>query len=127
MRENMNRQEFLNLSAASLAALAVPNVLEGTEKEKKYVCKIKILRRSLQDFVEKYNIPDIKVCSEFKDDQEFIVESPWNKPDGFCGWAWADIRTYIHLVYSGRFEKFICCCTDGLRPVFFYLSRVEVE
>jgi uncharacterized repeat protein (TIGR04076 family) len=61
----------------------------------------------------------------FTDGQEFVLESPWVAPEGFCQWAWADIRTYILLVWEGKFDHFIACCTDGLRPVFFKIERIE--
>ena len=52
-------------------------------------------------------------------------------PDGFCGWAWADIqRDVAVLAFGGNFPwikqkgKMISCCTDGLRPVIFKLERI---
>ena len=50
---------------------------------------------------------------------------PWYPPEGFCDWAWADIRTYIGLVHAGGMEQTVACCTDGFRPVFFKLERLS--
>ena len=47
------------------------------------------------------------------------------KPEGFCDWAWADIRVFIHDVTAGMMDRTVACCTDGYRPVFFLLERVE--
>jgi uncharacterized repeat protein (TIGR04076 family) len=66
----------------------------------------------------------VKVCDKYKDGQEFAVVSPYRKPDGFCDTAWADIRTYVHMVDLGKFPASVNCCTDGFRPVFFKIERV---
>jgi uncharacterized repeat protein (TIGR04076 family) len=45
-------------------------------------------------------------------------------PEKFCEWAWADIRTYIPMVL-GQGNPIAVCCTDGFRPVFFKLERID--
>ncbi len=125
----MKRREFLHTSAASSAcALTAGAIHEDTGNDRtlqETQCKITVLRRTLNsDFVNEFRDSDIGLCARFEDGQEFVVASPWIKPEGFCDWAWADIRTFIHTVHLGRFEKFVACCTDGYRPVFFLIERM---
>ena len=72
-------------------------------------------------------------CSWLNEGDEFIISGKTGGcPEGFCGWAFADIqRDITHLRLGGSYPwqepegKRICCCTDGLRPVFFKLERVS--
>lgn len=71
-------------------------------------------------------------CDRFQDGQEFIVDSVFDPPEGFCPWAWADILRMIMYVGGGGDLPWykeaganVACCTDGLRPVFFYLQRMD--
>ena len=51
-------------------------------------------------------------------------------PDGFPGWAWTDIQKSVMVLARGgnmlgvQPGKFVSCCTDGFRPVFF-LARTD--
>ncbi|MCP4757632.1 MAG: TIGR04076 family protein [Proteobacteria bacterium] len=70
-------------------------------------------------------------CDQFELNQEFTVDS-LNCPDGFCNWAFADIqRDLVHIFFRGNYpwvkEKGVTlsCCTDGFRPVFFKIERME--
>lgn len=70
-------------------------------------------------------------CERMKVGQVYISRH-LNMPDGFCGWAWADIqRDVAHLAMDGDFPwikkkgSMVSCCTDGLRPVVFKLERIE--
>lgn len=126
----MNRRKFINLSAATsacaLASAALPGTTSADEKEKKYNLKVTVLKRSLQkDFSDQFREGAVEVCTRFKDGQEFIVNNVWGPPEGFCEWAWADLRTYFHIVNSGVIPLMVGCCTDGFRPVFFKIERVE--
>ena len=73
--------------------------------------------------------PDQKVAAQierkelFEEGQEFVVKSPYQPPEGFCQWAWADIRQFILGVYFGWEDAVVACCTDGFRPVIFKLER----
>ena len=59
------------------------------------------------------------------------AKEPGN-PD-FCEFAWVDIYKYIFaLTFKGNFSEWmkepnivITCCTDGIRPVFYKIERVE--
>lgn len=71
-------------------------------------------------------------CPRLNVGDEFVVPENGACPDGFCGWAFADIHVMItHLRLGGIFPFYrdegmgIACCTDGMRPVFFKLERLE--
>ena len=55
--------------------------------------KITVLRKLLhEDLVEKYTDSNAWTpCTHFEVGQEFVVSAatPWDMPEGFCGWAWA--------------------------------------
>lgn len=85
-----------------------------------------MLKRTLNDeWNKEFRGGSVKLCRIFQDNQEFMIESPRIKPEGFCDWAWADIRTYVNLVDAGKFDTSVCCCTDGFRPVFFKIERMK--
>ncbi len=107
---------------------AIPLAGQLPDQEKKYTCKITVLKKTLNgDFSKKFKNEQGSICDVFQEGQEFIVKSPYAKPEGFnCDWAWADIRTFIHVVLGGTMNKFVTCCTDGYRPVFFLLERIEI-
>ena len=53
-------------------------------------------------------------------------------PEGFCGWDWTDVyKDVAVLVYCGYFHPWvekgvaITRCTDGTRPVSFFMERLE--
>jgi len=97
-------------------------------------CKITVVKRMLnQDLVDEYfeNPERFGVCNIFSDGQEFLVEDLFALPDGFCAWAWADLRPHIMTVMSGGELPFIkprgtliAGCTDWFRPVIFKIQRV---
>ena len=125
----MERRKFLQKSAIGssciLAGAMLPHVAEANKPEQDSNIKITILKRSLnKEWNTEFRKSEGKKCPVFQDGQEFVLESPWSAPDGFCQWAWADIRTFIHLVREGKYETFVSCCTDGFRPVFFKIERV---
>jgi len=99
-------------------------------------CRVTVLRRSLdQELIVEFldsTYADMKPCESFSDGQEFLVEKLFRPPDGFCSWAWADIRHVIARVASGgempgmrRGGVEIAGCTDWFRPVLFKIERVE--
>ncbi len=92
------------------------------------VCKLTVLKRSVeQEFADRYRQGFVKQCDRFKDGQEFIVSQPWSPPEGFCEWAWADIRAYVMANFHGGTLPTVACCTDGFRPVFFRIEKVEAK
>jgi uncharacterized repeat protein (TIGR04076 family) len=96
-------------------------------------CKITVLKRTIhQDLVDEYLDGEMGPCDQFQDGQEFVVESNWSPPEGFCNWAWADIRKEVFAIRNGADLSWtkptsaaITCCTDGYRPVIFKVERVE--
>lgn len=93
--------------------------------------KITVLRRSVnEDFLREYAKSIWEACDMFTDGQEFICDGI-KIPEGFCGWAWADLHQFVlTLARGGNFVGvkpgvFISNCTDGFRPVSFKLERIE--
>ena len=98
--------------------------------------KITVMKRTLMpELIEKYSAdPDLQLCETFREGQVFYTDRVSRMPEGFCGFAWADIhKDIVALVTGGSFGwikgkgKQIPCCTDGLRPVFFLLERVDED
>jgi uncharacterized repeat protein (TIGR04076 family) len=102
-------------------------------------CKITVLKRTIdRDLIDEYledGYEDVGPCEIFKDGQEFVIESDEEfsiVPEGFCAWAWADIRKDILTIATGGnmpgFRQpgtVIVGCTDWFRPVIFKVERVE--
>ncbi len=100
-------------------------------------CKITVLKRTInRDLIEEYIIDlyhDINLCERFKDGQEIIIDPNLaSVPEGFCDWAWADIRKDIMTIASGgniigmkQNGTVITGCTDWFRPVIFKVERLE--
>jgi uncharacterized repeat protein (TIGR04076 family) len=90
--------------------------------------KITVLKKLFhEDLVKKYtDTGDWKSCSRFEEGQVFYVrgDAPWNMPDNFCGWAWADMQKIIWGMSRGGPRRYVTCCTDGFRPVVFLLERI---
>jgi uncharacterized repeat protein (TIGR04076 family) len=98
-------------------------------------CKITVLKRTLnKDLADEYlDADDFGACQRFSDGQEFVVNSPFEIPEGFgCPWAWADIRNDIVAIMTGGGFPWmkqpgttIAGCTDWFRPVIFKIERLE--
>jgi len=73
---------------------------------------------------------EYETCPKFKEGQEFIVERCGEMPTGFCPWAWRDIYKDLSILqYGGDFPwtregEMITCCSDGIRPVSFKMTRI---
>ena len=90
-----------------------------------------------QDFQREYGTKEFKdgddtTCDKVKIGDTYIYSSGDGVPPGFCAWAWADINRDVEgLKNSANFPwikqegTLISCCTDGLRPVFFKIERIE--
>lgn len=65
-------------------------------------------------------------CGHFEVGDVFLVDGarPWDMPEGFCGWAWADMQKLVHGMARGGNREFVTCCTDGYRPVVFLLEQL---
>jgi uncharacterized repeat protein (TIGR04076 family) len=99
-------------------------------------CKITVLKRTLhQDLANEYlddSYKDMGLCECFEDGQEIVIDPGAGVPEGFCAWAWADIRGDIMTVaYGGSMPgmkqrgTLITGCTDWLRPVIFKVERMD--
>lgn len=99
-------------------------------------CKITVLKRTInRDLIDEYLDDEnrsMKPCELFEDGQEFTVERYYRAPDGFCDWAWADIRyDMLILAYGGNMPgmrrpgTLIVGCTDWFRPVIFKIERLK--
>lgn len=98
----------------------------------KHGVRITVLKKHFhEEFVQKYAAnPDIWTeCKHFEVGQEFEVtgDTPWAMPEGFCGWAWADIQKLVYGIARGGQPMFVTCCTDGYRPVIFRIERIDAE
>ena len=103
-------------------------------------CKITVLKKLYNpDIVKQYSNfgEDHGPCTAFSEGQTFI--SGIDMPEGFCGWAWDDIHKIVLAALSGaNFNTLvenctkddkgcIACCTDGYRPVVFYIEAISEE
>lgn len=102
-------------------------------------CKISVIKRTIhQDLIDEYldvQSEDLGLCECFEDGQEFVIEKLDDLsrvPEGFCAWAWADIRKDILSVATGGdlpgFKKkgiALAGCSDWFRPVIFKIERLE--
>ena len=96
---------------------------------RKHRVRISVLKKLFhQDFVDQYacNPEHWTPCQHFQEGQEFITsgEAPWEMPDGFCAWAWADMQKLVYGMARGGQDVFVTCCTDGYRPVIFKLQKL---
>jgi uncharacterized repeat protein (TIGR04076 family) len=97
-------------------------------------CKITVLKRMLnQDLAEAYldTEEEVVACNVLSEGQEFMVDGAFQMPEGFCPWAWADIRHDLMTVFVGGDPPWmkqrgtvITGCTDWFRPVIFKVERI---
>ena len=98
-------------------------------------CKITVLKRMVNSDLAKEYLDiagDFGACERFSDGQEIIIERHFEIPEGFCPWAWADIRRDIKTIAAGGNLSWvkqrgtaIAGCTDWFRPVIFKIERIE--
>lgn len=92
-----------------------------------YRCKITVLRKEFhQDLYQQYPYGAASACGRFEEGQVYVTDNRWDPPDGFCQWAWGDLRPMIQSIHAGHSVTMISCCTDGLRPVTFKLERIDI-
>lgn len=93
--------------------------------------RITVLRKTFnEDLAERYTEGDPwHPCDVFDEGETFVSDGLM--PEGFCSWAWADILKYVVTLARGgdmlglKAGTFVTCCTDGFRPVFFKLERLD--
>lgn len=134
----MKRDEFIKKSlmaglASGCMMTAGGSSVFSQEHIKLKKCKITVLKKTInEDVAASFTVSGIKPCNRFEVGQAFIVEDPFSCPEGFCNWAWADIRHDIYACVLGGKRPWanppdagISCCTDGYRPVVFKVEAVE--
>ncbi len=104
--------------------------MANVQLAQRHQVRITVLKKHFhREFVEQYTADpeNWSECKHFEVGQEFVVsgEAPWQMPDGFCGWAWADIQKLVYGMARGGQDMFVTCCTDGYRPVIFKLEKVR--
>ena len=101
----------------------------------KHQVRITVLKKHFhREFVDKYAAEPERwtECSHFEVGQQFVtaLDAPWDMPEGFCGWAWEDLRKDRYLLAFGGdipdTEEGVVyvSCSDGKRPVVFKLERL---
>lgn len=98
-------------------------------------CKITVLKKIVNnDLAEEYlDIDeDFVACPRFIEGQEISIEQLEDPPEGFCLWAWADIRKDLEIIASGGNPFWVkppgtilTGCSDWFRPVIFKIERIE--
>ncbi len=103
------------------------------QHEKLHDVKITVVKRMVNlDLAEEYRPAVTQPCRLFEDGQEFVVHGI-DKPPNFCSWAWHDIHKLVVAAWTGGSfghwmldeKSFIACCTDGLKPVYFKVERID--
>ena len=97
-------------------------------------CKVTVVKRVLEkQLIDEYLAEPEKmaICNKMADGQQFVIDNPYEMPEGICASAWADIRTYIIAIASGSSFKFmknehsiLASCTDLFSPVIFKIERI---
>jgi uncharacterized repeat protein (TIGR04076 family) len=97
--------------------------------------KITVIKRTVhQDLVDEYlaDASGFGPCERYHEGQEFVLESPFGVPEGFCPWAWADLRHDIMAIVTGSEQPWlkqpgmtIGSCSDWFRPVLYKVERLE--
>jgi uncharacterized repeat protein (TIGR04076 family) len=129
---DMERREFISTAAmASACAMAGVSAVAAdgqAQPERKSEIRVTVLKKEFQkEYADKFRNGQGAVCTAVDEGRVYVVKSPWSKPEGFCDSAWADIRIYIHRAMNGQLRgPEVGCCTDGFRPVFFKIERVDV-
>jgi uncharacterized repeat protein (TIGR04076 family) len=94
--------------------------------QERYRCRITVLKKTFnQDLYQQYPYGAASPCGRLEEGQVFVTDNRWDPPEGFCHWAWSDLRPMIHSIHAGHSVTMISCCTDGLRPVVFKMERID--
>ncbi|MDL2218159.1 TIGR04076 family protein [Christensenellaceae bacterium OttesenSCG-928-M15] len=103
---------------------------------KMYKVNITVLKRDLYPELAAQYLAEpekLQKCPTYHDGQKFVADGFLSCPEGFCAEAWQAIwPSALAISRGGTFApytkdeyKWVCCCTDGLRPVSFLLERGE--
>ena len=96
--------------------------------------KITVIRAFTPEdvFGNEYKTPAGEVVEKcfLEEGQSWVIEGG-KKPEGFCGWAWEDLRKDRYLLAFGGdipdTEEGVVyvSCSDGKRPVVFKLEMLS--
>ena len=102
-----------------------------------YEVEIRVIKTEFYpDIAEKYLLAGEKAgaCSVHKAGDVFIYKGENEKPEGLCPTAWLDICRAVTAISNGasyhtwnnREGQTIGCCGDGVRPVVFEITRIDL-
>lgn len=101
-------------------------------------CKITVLKTAFnEELAKEYGAPGLTTCPLMKEGDTFLVD--YNMPEGFCNVAWRSIYPNVFALSHGekgtnvKYRDWvnqdglaICCCNDGLRPVYFKIEVTDI-
>lgn len=101
-------------------------------------CKITVLKTTFnEELAKEYGAPNLTVCPLMKEGDTFLAD--YDMPEGFCSMAWRSLYPNIFALSHGEpgtIVKYrdwvnrdgfaICCCNDGLRPVYFKIEVTDI-
>lgn len=101
-------------------------------------CRITVIKTSFnEELVREYGAEGITPCPLLREGQTFLAD--YEMPVGFCDVAWRSIYPNVFALSHGekgtrikytdwvnREGLAICCCLDGLRPVFFKIEVTDI-
>jgi uncharacterized repeat protein (TIGR04076 family) len=121
-------RRVMNMENTTISNLESAEKIGLVNNKENYRCKITVLKKDFaQDLYEQYPYGGPHACGRLEVGQVFYTNLRWDPPEGFCAWAWGDIRAVIMSIHAGHPCPMISCCTDGLRPVTFKIERVPLE
>lgn len=98
-------------------------------------CKITVIDKKFDKKLVENFMKDpkyMKKCDQLEVGQEFIVDNPFDMPEGICASAWSDIRSAIITAATGGSFSFfknpdfgVAICSDPFRPVTFQIERLN--
>ncbi|MFX1375620.1 MAG: TIGR04076 family protein [Promethearchaeota archaeon] len=95
--------------------------------------KITVLKQSInEDFAKKFTKEKVDLDPRNTEGQK-CISIDGEKSENFCSFAWRDIYNYCFaLIFDGNFSMWmkeprsvIICCTDGIKPDFYKIERIE--
>lgn len=78
---------------------------------------------------------DFGKCPRFNEGDTFFIDNIDDIPNKFCSWAWCDIERDVAMILFGaepepklkKSHSMYSCCDEGIRPVIFYIERIDNE
>lgn len=80
--------------------------------QENFRCRITVLRKAFhEDLYRQYPYGAALPCGRFEEGQVFVTPNRWDPPEGFCPWAWGDLRPIVQSIHGGHPVVMISCCT----------------